>query len=174
VLISIYRKVAISHGGLFEKIFKFHIPLLYMEAQGTDGKFILDGNKIKIVRKGFTAFMLHGLKGEKEILIKQISAIQMRNAGTYHEGYLRFSFLGSEAKSTAFDGQSNENSVRFTKAQQPDFEKIKLAIDKKMEDGESKSSLSGLDDLEKLAELKKKGIITAKEFTLKKKKILGI
>jgi hypothetical protein len=40
--------------------------------------------------------------------------------------------------------------------------------------GKMQANSGGIDDLEKLAELKQKGVITEEEFTAKKKQILGI
>jgi hypothetical protein len=63
----------------------------------------------------------------------------------------------------------------FNQKQQPSFIKIKEAIEEKMVSGNKPTAKSsGLDDLEKLAELKEKGIITEEEFNAKKKQILGL
>lgn len=147
-----------------------------MEAKGVNGQLELLENKIRIKRKGVLAFMTQGLKGDKEILIKQISSIQFKKAGMLTNGYIQFAFIGGqEAKGTFFQATKDENTIMFKTGQQVSFEKIKEAIEKKiasMEKGETKSS--NLDELEKLAELKDKGIITEEEFTAKKKKLLGI
>lgn len=53
--------------------------------------------------------------------------------------------------------------------------KIKEAIEEKMRSNEKvEIKTSDLDQLEKLAELKEKGIITEEEFNAKKKQILGL
>jgi hypothetical protein len=147
-----------------------------MEAKGVNGQLELLETKIRIKRKGVLAFMTQGLKGDKEILIKQISSIQFKKAGMLTNGYLQFAFIGGqEAKGALFQATQDENTIIFTTGQQASFEKIKEAIEKKiasMEKGETKSS--NLDELKKLAELKDKGIITEEEFTAKKKQLLGI
>lgn len=149
---------------------------ILMEVKGHNGQLELLENKIRITRKGVLAFMTQGLKGSKDILIKQISSIQFKKAGMLTNGYIQFAFIGGqEAKGALFQATQDENSIMFTSKQQASFEKIKEAIEKKMdlmEKGEVKSS--NLDELEKLSGLKDKGIITEEEFNAKKKQILGI
>ncbi len=147
-----------------------------MEAKGVNGQLQLLENKIRILRKGLMAFTSHGLKGEKEILIKSISSIQLKKASFLINGYIQFSFIGGqETKGGILDATKDENTIMFNSKQQPDFIKIKEAIEEKMlslEKGESKTS--DLEQLERLAELKAKGIITEEEFEAKKKQILGL
>jgi hypothetical protein len=147
-----------------------------MEAKGVNGQLELLEDKIRIKRKGVSAFILHGLRGDKEILIKRISSIQFKKVGMLTNGYIQFSFLGGkEAKGGIFEATQDENTIMFTRNQQDSFEKIKEAIEKKIvsiEKGETKSS--NLDELKKLAKLRDKGIITEEEFNAKKKQLLGI
>jgi len=148
-----------------------------MEARGVNGSLELLENKIRIKRQGALAFIGHGLKGDKDILIKQISSIQFKSANMLTNGYIQFTFLGGqEAKGALFQATMDENSIMFSKSQQKSFETIKEAIEKKismLENSGTKSN-SNLDELEKLAMLKEKGIITEKEFNDKKKQLLGI
>ena len=145
------------------------------EAKGVNGQLELLENKIKIKRKGLRSLMTQGLKGDKEIIIKQISSIQFKNAGLTN-GYIQFAFLGGkEAKGGIVQAIQDENTIMFSKAQQSDFEEIKSLIEKRMAEPEGKgTSRSEIDDLEKLAELKEKGIISEEEFNAKKKQILGL
>jgi hypothetical protein len=146
------------------------------EAKGVNGQLMLLGNKIRIARKGMMAFSSHGFKGDKEILIKSISAIQFKSASSWTNGYIQFSFLGGqEAKGGLAQAVSDENTIIFKKSQQPEFEQMKSLIERKMAEPDiAPKSVGNLDELEKLAELKQKGIITEEEFNLKKKQILGI
>ena len=70
---------------------------------------------------------------------------------------------------------TDENTIMFRKSRQADFEEIKSMIEMKMKEQRSKTvGRSGtIDDLEKLAQLKDKGIISEEEFKAKKKQILG-
>ena len=147
-----------------------------LEAKGLNGQLQLFENKIRITRKGFTAFTTHGLKGDKEIFISQISSIQLKKVSLLTNGYIQFTFVGGqETKGGIFDAAQDENTIMFNKKQEPTFIKIKEAIEEKIASlNKSTAKSSELDELEKLAELKEKGIITEEEFNAKKKQILGL
>jgi len=149
-----------------------------MKAKGIDGQLELLETKIRIKRKGIVAFLSHGLKGDKEILIKHISSIQFKKAGVFN-GYIQFSFVGGlEAKGGIIQAAGDENTIMFTEKQQPSFEKIKEAIEEKINSMEkmkkSETKSSNLDELKQLAQLKEQGIITEKEFNALKKRLFGI
>ena len=150
--------------------------LKFKETHGIGGQLTLLDNKVRISRRGIWAFFLHGLKGDKEILIKHISAIQFKKASMLTNGYIQFAFIGSqESKTGIFGATKDENTVIFTSAQQKNFEEFKSRVEEKMAALEGhKASSIGIDDLEKLADLKQKGIITEEEFLLKKKQILNL
>jgi len=146
------------------------------EAKGVGGQLQLLEDKIRIKRKGASSFMLHGLKGDKEIFLTQISSIQFRKAGPFVNGYIQFAFLGGqETKGGIFQATQDENTIVFRKNWQSDFEEIKSMIEMKMKELKTKKTVgSDISDLEKLAELKKKGIISEEEFKAKKRQILGL
>lgn len=146
----------------------------FKEIRGIGGQLTLLDNKIRISRRGTYAFICHGLKGDKEILIKQISAIQFKKAGMT-SGYIQFVFIGSqESKAGIFGAVNDENTVVFNASQQKNFEEFKNAVEEKMNVLDGQQSSAGIGDLEKLADLKQKGIITEEEFVLKKRKILNL
>ena len=153
--------------------------LILIKAKGIGGDLELLKNKIRIKRKGGMAFLLHGLKGDKEIFLNQISSIQLKKAGFALNGYIQFAFLGGrEAKGGLFQATSDENTIMFSKDNQEDFIEIKNAIEEQIfqfqnQDKNDKTSL-GINDLEKLAKLRDEGIITEEEFQAKKRQILGI
>lgn len=145
-----------------------------MEAKGVNGRLELVGDKIRIIRKGAMSFITQGLKGNKDIQIKQISSIQFKAAGMLTDGYIQFGFLGGrESKGSWFAAITDENTITFNKKQQIKFEEIKSEVEK-MISQPMQDKPSELDDLEKLAELRNKGIITEEEFNAKKKQILGL
>ena len=104
----------------------------FLEAKGIQGgTIIFDGKKITIKRRGFMAFATHGIKGDKIIPIKFITAIQFKSAGRFSNGYIQFSIMGGrEAKGGLLQAVHDENTVLFKKKQQPEFEKIKEEIEK--------------------------------------------
>ena len=143
-------------------------------AKGVNGQLSVVGNRIKISRRGFMAAM-GGLrtKGDKEILISTISSIQMKKAGLTN-GYIQFTFLGGrEAKGGVWQATKDENTVVFNGRQQREFEALKERIES-IRDAPIPTPSSGLDDLERLAELKDRGVITDTEFEAKKRQILGL
>lgn len=169
--------INIQEPPLYNKTMKRENIL--MKAKGVGGDLELLEDKIRIVRRGGLAILAHGLKGDKEIFINQISSIQFRKAGALTNGYIQFAFIGgSEAKDGMLQATTDENTVFFNQKNEDDFSAIKHMIEdrihqlKKMDRIDYKKGLS-LDDLEKLAELKEKGIITEEEFQIKKRQILG-
>ena len=147
-------------------------------ATGINGQIELHAHKIVIKRHGFFAFAAHGFKGDKEILLKQISAIQFKKAGFFANGYIQFSFLGgTESKKGIYDAIKDENTVVFNTSGNEYFLAMKEHIEQLMlnqQQPPTNSGLSNLDELEKLASLKDKGIISEEEFAAKKKQLLGI
>jgi len=149
---------------------------IIMSAKGINGVLELLQDKIRIKRKGFGALVLQGLKGEKEILISQLSAVQLKKAGMLTNGYIQFSFLGGhETKGGLFDATRDENTVMFNTRQQEEFLALKERLDKMLTSNRAGTKTpSRLDELEKLASLRDKGIITEEEFKIKKKQLLGL
>ena len=147
-----------------------------MEAHGLNGQLEFTDSVVRIKRKGAWAFVTQGLKGDKEILISQISSIQFKKASALVNGYIQFAFVGGhEAKGGLLQGTSDENTVLFRVSRQPAFEAFRDALQKRMNALSAKETQpSGLDDLEKLASLRDKGIISDIEFQKKKQQILGL
>jgi len=150
-----------------------------MEAKGVNGQLEFTGNKIAIKRKGMLAKMTQGLKGDKEILIKQISSIQFKPAGALTNGYIQFAFSGGkENKGGLFDATQDENAIMFNKKQMKEFEEIKSAIEEKINSLNQpiiqSAPIDIADQIKKLADLRDSGILTEEEFNAKKKQLLNI
>jgi hypothetical protein len=137
----------------------------------------MTNNSIIIKRTGLVSLLSHGLKGDKEILISQISSVQFRNASGIINGYIQFAFIGGqEAKGGLMEATKDENTVMFQASQQADFENFRSELQNRItRPSEIKPSVTpGLDELEKLASLRDKNIITDEEFQAKKRQILGL
>ena len=67
-------------------------------------------------------------------------------------------------------------AVEFQKVEFTKYEKKQNVLNTttKEEESKSKSKVESIDDLEKYADLLKKGILTQQEFDAKKKQILGL
>lgn len=149
-----------------------------MEVKGVNGAIELTKNKIVIKRKGFLALMTQGFKGDKEIYISQISSVQLKKPNLLLNGYIQFTFSGGkEAKGGITQATSDENTVMFNKSQEKEFINLKNKIEEYINDLNKpieKIENDPFEQIEKLLALKERGIITNKEFEIKKKQILGL
>lgn len=157
-----------------------------MRAEGYTGVVELLEDRVRIKKKGGILDVLVGgadpmgqIRGELDILIKEISAVELKKTTFMAPGYIRFVVKGGqETKARSYkDLKQDEYTVMFRhKKDQSAFDEIRENIEKKrrslMEEGSAKTS--NLDDLEKLAALRDKGIITEEEFEVKKKQLLGL
>lgn len=148
-------------------------------ATGENGILKVNENTIELIRKGLTAKLI-GLRGTKEIMIKDITSIQLKEPGFLTNGFIQFAFPGSqESKAGTFDAAKDENSIIFNKKQKTQFIQIRDLINDKRKNLHNQANQPNAvsnqyDDLEKLAGLRDKGIISDEEFTIKKKQILGL
>lgn len=147
-----------------------------MTAQGLNSsRLLLFPDKVRIERKGLNSMFIHGMAGDNDIAISSISAIQFKKSGKFTSGFMQFAFNGAKQ---SFAGMinpvRNENTIMFNPKQQPEFEAIKTEIEKRINNPAPNPSFSSIGDLDKLADLRDKGIITPAEFEAKKKQILGI
>lgn len=137
----------------------------------------MNKTSVLIKRAGMLGFLTQGMKGDKEILISQISSVQFKKANELINGYIQFAFVGgSESKGGILEAGSDENTVMFRLNQQPQFEAFKQELQERMNKlhAGNVNSHSNLDELEKLASLRDKKIITVEEFETKKHQLLGL
>lgn len=146
----------------------------YKEYKGYNGTLILTDTGV-IIKRGAKGFLLGGmmLRGDKTIPYQSIVAVQLKKAG-FTQGYIQLTLKGgSEAKTGLFQSIKDENSINFASYKKNKiFEEAKKLIEERIS-GDTNIKSNYLGDLEKLAELKEKGIITQEEFENKKKSILG-
>ncbi len=141
--------------------------------KGRNGKLILTDLSVVIKRGLWGSLLTHGVKGEKTIPYKNIIAVQFKKAG-FTAGYIQFTIPGGiESKGGVIDAAHDENTVTFYWGKNDAFSEAKRIIEENMSQPVT-SQKSPLDDLEKLAGLKEKGIITEDEFQKKKTQILGL
>jgi hypothetical protein len=150
-----------------------------MRAEGINANLLLLEDRVRIQRREEKTFLNQGFKGQKDILFSQISSVHLKRATTFGSGYIHFALVGgSEPRGP--DPARDENTVMFRGASQPEFDKIKAAIEAKMAASKTVVSrrqpgtVSYIEELEQLASLRNKGIITEEEFAAKKRQILGI
>lgn len=143
------------------------------EFKGYNGTLVLTKTGV-VIKRGLKGFLLGGgrLRGDKTIPYSSIVAVQLKKAGLT-AGYLQLTLKGgSEAKAGLLQSTMDENTINFHSKNKV-FEKAKGLIEKRIVEPHQ-TGTSDLDELEKLAELKDKGIITEEEFQKKKEKILRL
>lgn len=150
-----------------------------LRAEGLGGQLELNDVTLRILRKGTWALLTQGLKGDKEIQVSQITAVQFKGAG-FANGYIQFSFIGGhEAKSGIFEAAGDENSVVFTSKHQKSFEAIRDEVQRRIAQRASPQTIAAMapasvaDEISKLASLVEKGLITQDEFAVQKTKLLS-
>lgn len=161
-----------------------HVVEPPFRAEGANGQIVAYEDSIEIKREGVVAFLGHGRKGDKEIRISKISSVQFKDAGAVMNGFIQFSLSGGkEDTDGTWDATTDENTVMFSKASQPAFERVREHVRSKMRefdstarDGQDRGSdpSDNMEALEKLGELKEKGLITEEEFQAKKQDLLDL
>ncbi len=138
----------------------------------------VEGDVITISRKGMRSFLTQGLKGEKSIPIKNITAIQIKKPGIT-TGYIQFSQHGMmESEGGVFDAVKDENTIIFQKKEYDQALELKEYIEsvqaKQNNQTTEKVDSSEADELIKFKQLADEGVITQEEFEAKKKQLLGL
>jgi hypothetical protein len=149
-------------------------------AKGYNGKIIVRAQSVVISHKGAVALLVgQGLRGDKEIPLEEITAIQLKNAGMT-AGYMQIAYKGSvESKGGVFSAAKDENSVNFYKGAQKDFERAKHLIEDRRRAllaaaAAPSHTLSPAEELARFAQLHRDGVLTDEEFAAKKKQLLGL
>ncbi len=147
-------------------------------AHGQNGDLELTERYVRIKREsGFFSAMVMGQSGEKELLISQLSAIQLKKPDTWMKGFIQFTLIGGrEERSAAWDVARDENSVIVTKDQLPAIEEFKRKVEELMDTSRraEPAAPSYLEELEKLSSLRDRGVISEEDFQAKKKQLLGL
>lgn len=152
-----------------------------MEAKGKTGRIEFDGEYVTIHRESFLARTSVG-KGQKRLHVAQITAVQWKPAGLVN-GFVQFTVPGGNERRSKFGSQTqdaakDENSVVFTKRQQPSFEALRQAVDAAISAQHAPArpavaAPSVADEIGKLAALTQSGSITQEEFEQAKARLLG-
>ncbi len=148
-----------------------------IEASGQGGQLAFDGQYVTITRNGFLARATHG-RGDKKIPTAAISAVQWKPAGLTN-GFIQLSIGGADRQAAkghrTMNAAKDENSVVFTKKQQPAFETLRAALEQAIAGQHTPAApaASVADELGKLAELHRQGVLSDQEFAAEKRRLLG-
>jgi len=138
-------------------------------AEGKNGNVVLFDNRIQINRSGISLLQKTQQwgKGDKEILMSEVTSIQFREPSSVTVGYIQFGQEGYvQAGGSQFDAVNDENSVTFTHSQTEKFKEIRDKVrDLKTDDVEVKS---GNNPIETLKQRYAEGEIDKAEFEEKK------
>jgi Short C-terminal domain/Domain of unknown function (DUF4429) len=138
----------------------------------------LTDHSIIISRHGLGSFLTQGIKGEKTIPFKSLTALQFKPAQKQMGGYIQFSVKGEVAsRGGIFDATLDENTVMFTIAQHPNFEMLRKKIDAeiaKQDNHPIAARLSYADELTKLADLRDRGVLDETEFQNQKTRLSSV
>jgi hypothetical protein len=160
--------------------------IYHIVGRGVEMRVFTD--KVELTPKGVFGLVNRGLKGTKTIPFASITAIQHKRAG-FMVGYLQFSLKGGqESKGGVTAALQDENTFTYAGFGDNDIvDQIKQFIEQRM--GAQPVSLSPqmsaavhssatFDDIvgqiERIAALKERGVLTEEEFTAKKKQLLGL
>lgn len=152
-----------------------------MVAKGSGGRITLYEDRIKIKHEGVIGLTKGIYKGDKEIPIDQITAIQWRNPSAFLAGHIQFTIMGGSSDSKA--GSTDENSLMFNGPNKPEFERLKIEIEHRMAvyrearlggpTAAAQAQPDFPDQIRKLAGLRDAGILTEDEFASKKADLLS-
>ncbi|MGH3916841.1 MAG: DUF4429 domain-containing protein [Pseudonocardiaceae bacterium] len=150
-----------------------------MQVKGVSGTISFDGALITISRTGFLARATVG-KGEKRIPLSAVTAVQFKPAGALVSGFIQFTLAGGNEQRSQFGKQTynatgDENSVVFTRQQQPEFEALRTAVEFAL----AAPALGAtavpdlVDQLKRLTELRDSGAVNAQEYADFKARLLS-
>jgi len=153
------------------------------ELKGVNGQIELYEDIVVIKRKGALSKMTQGFfKGNKDILINKISAIQLKEGTVFTNGYIQFTLSGgNENTSGLLEATHDENTVIFKKSDNDLAKQIRDKIyELQSNQDQSRNATiinetsSTADEILKFKQLLDAGVITQEEFDAKKKQLLGL
>jgi hypothetical protein len=150
-----------------------------IEATGLNAGVMLFKDVVRLQRLGLRNLLSGASRIEKDILISQIISIRFKKAGLLSNGYIELVLMHYHEKNDKEPEDETEDViVSFRPGQQKAFEAFREMLEAKMTSGAvvraPTVATTDLDQLEKLASLLDKGIITEEEFSRKKKQLLGL
>lgn len=147
-----------------------------MQVKGLNGQLELTDTHVIIRRKGIMATISKGLAGEKSIPLDAITSVQFKPGGLMWNGFIKFCYPGSdEIRGGLSEATKDDNAVIFARGMNAQFEEFR----QRLEEARTRlrlaptSSRSAAEEIEKLGELREKGLITDEEFEAKKKELLA-
>lgn len=140
--------------------------------KGVNGQVSVENGQVIIARKGFFGTMTRN--EDVRIPLEKLSYIQLVKP-TVKNGFINFVMAGSPQVSTPEQAAKDSSCVIVNSLQYKKFVELKQEIENQMTASQNKKPPS--DDitasLERLSDMKDKGVITQSEFEEKKKELLS-
>jgi predicted nucleic acid-binding Zn-ribbon protein len=139
----------------------------------------LEGDCVKIHRRGIANALAAGLNGERTILISSLTSVQMKPAAWLSPGYILFSYAGSKPfMGGLIDATQDPDAFIFGQESNGKIAEFKMKVEEKMREARRPAptaiSSGGLpDEIRQLAALKQQGLLSQEEFEAAKKKLLS-
>lgn len=179
-----------AFGGLkIEEFFSGESDSTVHDGQPGEPAFIFEGlqdwlevysDYLTITPKGALGLLNKGLKGTKDIPYASITAVQLREATSFLNGFIQFSILGgNESRGGLRSAHQDENTVMFARAaENTKVKKIKeyvdLATRRLREPKPVAKAADGIAcELQRLVTLKEQGVLTDEEFQQAKRKLIS-
>ena len=145
-------------------------------AKGTNGLITIDGGWLTIDRKSFGR--AGHSQGDRRIPLASITAVQLRQARVFTNGFIRFTVAGSpEPRGGLQTARRDENAVTFRRGQERGFNMVRAAVEQYIT-AHHAGARSGAGEpdipaqLKRLDELRDEKLITDEEFEAKKAELL--
>jgi hypothetical protein len=139
------------------------------ELQGRGTTIWVDGDALMIKY----SVLYYGFLGTKRVPISSISAVHWKEPGSWTIGFLELVIVGEHISPFANHNVQKQNRLDFEKDALPQFEQLRNWIQERLGLGASQPSISAADEIRKLADLLKDGLITQEEFDAQKAKLLS-
>jgi len=162
---------------------QFGRPIM-MKAEGINAHVMLLEDRVRITQKEEKVFLSQGFQPNRDLPLAQIAEVRLKKAGSLNSGFIQFLVKG---RPETDNNRRNENMVMFRGACEPQFEKLKAALEARLAAPQHiipqaplpttpprPARITYIEELEQLASLRNKGVITEEEFAAKKRQILGI
>lgn len=115
--------------------------------------------------------LYHGFKGDKRIPFSSITAVQYKEPGSWIAGYIQLTVQGAlEWRGPA---DQDENSFQFDSNVADQFRELRDFLTQRIGSRPAASPPSIAEELEKLASLRERGVISELEFGDLKRKIIS-
>lgn len=159
---------------------KSDIKEFYFKTSKT--KVIIDGNYVRVDKKGAINAITRGFSGEKSYRIDKLSGIQIKKPGLVTTGYFQFLTTAANETGGLWNAIQDDNSFTFSPPELAMAEELKESIETEQSNQNiqkqiqpmNSEKISVADELKKFKELLDMDAITSEEYNQKKKELLNL